>query len=95
MDFNEEMNMLLFTDNFYGYISVGDPEHIPELTYEQFINSHKRYYHPSNSYIILDGSIDLEAILSLLDYEYLSKYDRQVADFNIPMQCPSLYHLSN
>lgn len=36
--------------------------------YDQFINSHRKYYHPSNSYIILDGSIDLEAILSLLDY---------------------------
>lgn len=81
-----EMNKLLFPDNCYGFESGGDPEHIPELTYEKFINSHKKYYHPSNSYIILDGSIDLKATLSLLDSEYLSKYDRQEANFDIPMQ---------
>lgn len=86
-----EMNQLLFPDNCYGFESGGDPEHIPELTYRQFINSHKKYYHPSNSYIILDGSIDLEATLSLLDSEYLSKYDRQAVSFDIPMQPPVPY----
>lgn len=81
-----EMNKLLFPENCYSFASGGDPDYIPELTYEQFINSHKKYYHPSNSYIILDGSVDLEATLNLLDSEYLSKYDRQIADINIPMQ---------
>jgi len=81
-----EMVKLLFPDNCYGFESGGDPEHIPELTYEQFISSHKKYYHPSNSYIILDGSVDLKATLSLLDSEYLSKYDSQEVRFDIPMQ---------
>jgi Zn-dependent M16 (insulinase) family peptidase len=86
-----EMSKLLFPDNCYGFISGGDPDHIPELTYEQFINSHKKYYHPSNSYIILDGSVDLKATLTLLDSEFLSKYDRQIANFDIPMQSPVPY----
>lgn len=86
-----EMNKLLFPDNCYSFVSGGDPEHIPELTYEQFISNHKKFYHPSNSYIILDGSVDLAATLSLLDSEYLSKYDRLTASFDIPMQKPVPY----
>lgn len=86
-----EMNKLLFPDNCYRFVSGGDPEHIPELNYEQFINNHKKFYHPSNSYIILDGSVNLEATLSLLDSEYLSKYDRFATNFDIPMQNPVTY----
>ena len=43
----------LYPDNAYAFESGGDPKFIPELTYEQFINTHKTLYHPSNSYITL------------------------------------------
>ena len=43
----EELSRLLFPDTSYGYISGGHPEHIPELTYQQFVDTHKRFYHPS------------------------------------------------
>lgn len=83
-----EVNRLLFPDTCYRYVSGGDPEHIPELTYEQFSDAHKRLYHPSNSYIFLDGHMDIDRILSILDEEYLSAYDRAPVPPDIPMQQP-------
>ncbi|MBQ1821412.1 MAG: insulinase family protein [Clostridia bacterium] len=77
----------LFPDNCYRHVSGGDPSCIPDLTYEQFIRSHKKYYHPSNARISLVGSIDTDAVLSKID-AFLSAYDRLDADFTIPMQAP-------
>lgn len=83
-----ELLRMLFPDNCYHYESGGDPVSIPDLTYEQFIAAHKKYYHPSNSYIYLDGPVDIDAVLELIDTEYLSKYDRSEAEHDIPLQKP-------
>ena len=56
----------LFPDNTYGVESGGNPENIPELSYEEFLNFHRTYYHPSNSYIYLYGNMDMEERLRLL-----------------------------
>lgn len=85
-----EMDRVLYRDTVYKYCSGGDPEHIPELTYEHFIEMHKKYYHPSNSYICLDGSIDIDAVLAKID-GFLSVYDRSSADFTIDAQPPRGY----
>jgi len=79
------MNRLLFPDNCYSAESGGHPEHIPDLTYEQFIANHQKFYHPSNSRIILVGSVALEDALAHID-GYLAPYTRQEACFPIPMQ---------
>lgn len=79
------MSKLMFPDNCYSMESGGHPEHIPDLTYEQFIANHQKYYHPSNARIMLCGTVDLEAALSHID-AYLAPYERQSADFPIPMQ---------
>ena len=65
----------LFPDNTYGKDSGGNPAHIPELTYEDFLNFYKKYYHPSNSYIFIYGDCDMQERLEWLDKEYLSAYD--------------------
>lgn len=65
----------LFPDNCYSRESGGHPSKIPSLTYEQFINGHKKYYHPSNSYIILDGDLDIEKVTEFIDREYLCNFD--------------------
>ena len=65
----------LLPSTAYGYESGGDPVYIPELTQEDFINFHKKFYHPSNSYIYLYGDMDAVAELEFIDREYLSKYD--------------------
>ncbi len=65
----------LFPDNAYFYESGGDPAAIPNLTYEDFLEFHKKYYHPSNSYISLYGDLDVTERLEFLDREYLSAFD--------------------
>lgn len=83
-----EMNRKLFPDSCYRYVSGGDPDRIPDLTYEQFLDNHRRFYHPSNSYIFLDGRIDVKQVLSVLNEEYLSGYQRQNREIIIPIQPP-------
>ena len=78
----------LFPDNTYHYESGGDPECIPDLTYEEFLNFHRKYYHPSNSYIYLYGKMDFEERLNWLDQEYLSQFDCTPVDSAIALQRP-------
>ena len=82
-----EMQRLLFPDSCYRFVSGGDPKCIPDLTYEQFLANHRKYYHPSNARISLIGSIEVTPVLSKID-SFLAAYDRQEADFAIPMQGP-------
>lgn len=63
----------LFPDTPYKYESGGAPASIPDLTFEDFCASHKKFYHPSNAVMFLDGRLDLDASLSLLD-SYLAEY---------------------
>ena len=78
----------LYPDTSYGVESGGDPLHIPELTYENFIAFHQKYYHPSNSFIYLYGDMDIEERLSFLDREYLNEYDAIEVDSEIKLQTP-------
>ncbi len=78
----------LFPDTSYANESGGDPEFIPDLTYEQFLDFHRTYYHPSNSYIYLYGNMDMEERLSWLDREYLSHFDKKEIDSAIRLQEP-------
>ncbi|MBQ9388530.1 MAG: insulinase family protein [Lachnospiraceae bacterium] len=78
----------LYPDICYGYESGGLPTSIPTLSYEEFKAFHRRYYHPSNSYIYLYGNMDMDERLEWLDTEYLSKFDRQDPDSAIPFQKP-------
>lgn len=76
----------MFPDTPYGVNSGGDPEKIPTLTYEDYLEFHKKYYHPSNSYIVLYGNVDMEERLSWLDENYLSAFDKKDIDAFIPKQ---------
>ena len=78
---------LMFPDTCYGKDSGGDPDHIPELTYEQYKENHRRFYHPSNSYIFLDGKVDLDSVFAKLD-GFLKDYDRIDPDSEIALQAP-------
>lgn len=84
----DETMKTLFPNNSYGFTSGGHPEHITDLTYEQFIETHKRFYHPTNSIIFLDGHMKLEKVLEYIDTEYLSKYDYKENDFDFSKQEP-------
>ena len=78
----------LFPDNTYSVESGGDPEVIPELTYERFLNFHRKYYHPSNSYIYLYGDMNMEEKLRWLDEKYLSDFENEPVDSEIHLQKP-------
>ena len=78
----------LYPDTTYSVESGGDPKDIPNLTYEQFLDFHRTFYHPSNSYIYLYGDMDMAQKLDWLDREYLSKYDHKEIDSEIQYQKP-------
>jgi len=76
----------LFPDTPYGFDSGGDPEHIPELTYEQFVSFHHQYYHPSNCRIFLYGNISTQTYLSFLEEHFLEQFSCRAIDSEIPYQ---------
>lgn len=78
-----KIQSVMFPDNAYQYESGGDPKAIIDLSYEEFINFHKKYYHPSNSYIFMYGNMDVEEKLEWLDKEYLSNFDKIEIDSEI------------
>jgi Zn-dependent M16 (insulinase) family peptidase len=80
----------LFPDTPYGFESGGDPEFIPNLTYDDFINFHKKYYHPSNSYIYLYGDLDIEKALKFIDESYLKDFDK--IDINSSIEKQSTFN---
>ena len=77
------INESLFPDSVYGKDSGGDPDIIPSLTREEYLDFHRKYYHPSNSYIYLYGNVDFEKELEFIDEEYLSNYDYLKVDSEI------------
>ena len=85
---DEEAKCQLFPDTSYGFASGGNPAYITDLSYEQFIETHKRFYHPSNAKIILDGHMEVERFLAYINDEYLSKYDYKAPDFDFERQTP-------
>ena len=78
----------LFPDTPYGVESGGDPDCIPDLTYEEYLDFHRTWYHPSNSYLFLYGNVDMEERLDFIDREYLSRFDYREIDSSIPYQKP-------
>ena len=81
-----QVNKILFPDNTYGVSSGGYPVAIPGLTYEYFKEFHNKYYHPSNSYILLYGNADLNKELQFINAEYLSTYEKSEEKVEIPLQ---------
>ena len=73
----------LFKGHSYGEESGGDPDYIPSLTYEKFLDMHSKYYHPSNSYIYLYGDMDMAKKLERIDREYLDKFEYRFVDSKI------------
>ncbi|MBS5146660.1 MAG: insulinase family protein [Collinsella intestinalis] len=68
---DDAVNRALFPDTTYACESGGDPRAIPQLTYEQFLDTHARHYNLANSYIVLYGDMEVERELAFLDERYL------------------------
>lgn len=76
----------LFPDTAYGYESGGDPQVMPELTYGEFLDFHKRFYHPSNSRIFFYGNGNTRAYLDYLHNKFLKDFQRKTIDSSIGLQ---------
>lgn len=90
LDTNIEASLreMLFPDTCYQYDSGGVPAHIPSLSFDQFKETHRRFYHPSNARIILDGSVNIEEILNDISNHFLNDYSEEKPDFALLHQSP-------
>ncbi|GFN35522.1 insulinase family protein [Tepidimicrobium xylanilyticum] len=84
----EAIGKSLYPDTCYQYSSGGNPDVIPELTYDDFLDFHRKFYHPSNSYIFLYGNGNIEKQLKHIDENYLSNFDKAQIDSTIKIQMP-------
>ncbi len=78
----------LFPHTIYANASGGDPEFIPDLSYEEFLEFHRTYYHPSNCFLYLYGDMDMAEYLNWIDEQYLSRYEKISIDETIEMEPP-------
>ncbi len=83
----------------YCYDSGGNPKYITDLTYEEFLEFHKKNYHPSNAVMYLYGKLDIEEYMNILDSEFLYKYEYRQSGFDTDIKaedCPDItvYHPS-
>lgn len=81
-------NEAQFPDTTYGVSSGGDPEVIPQLSYEDFLQFHRKHYHPSNSKTVVYGDLDIDAMLEMMDADYLSHFDRDPVEVTVKEQQP-------
>lgn len=74
----------LFPTTTYHYNSGGDPEHIPDLTWEQLRAFHATHYHPSNAVFMTYGSFPVDEHQAMFEDLALARFERQALDFSIP-----------
>lgn len=84
---------ILFPDNCYRFESGGDPAAIPNLTYEQYCDTYRRFYHPSNARFFLDGSVPMDKTLAEIN-SYLDKFERNEEKHILPLQTPKAAELT-
>ncbi|TMF52975.1 MAG: hypothetical protein E6I21_03360 [Chloroflexi bacterium] len=74
----------LFPGLPYAYVSGGDPQDIPNLTWDHLKQFHARYYHPSNARFYTYGNQSLETTLETIERSALSRFQRIEVDSSIP-----------
>ena len=85
---DKTINKSLFPDTIYRWSSGGDPDEILKLTNQQLLETHKKFYCPSNSLMFLYGQLDLEDTLKYIDENYLSKFSKNEKKVTIELQKP-------
>lgn len=85
---SDTLTFNLHPNSTYGVDSGGAPKEIPNLTYENFLNFHKKFYHPSNSYIYLYGNMNYEEVLKFIEDNYLNSFDFEEIDSEIKLNSP-------
>ena len=85
---SDALNRALFPDAVYALDAGGNPDCIPDLSYEAFVGFHKKFYHPENAFIYFYGNMDIEHCFAKLDEEYLSKFAAQGLEVDVKAQKP-------
>lgn len=68
---------ILFKDTNQRYVSGGKPDSIINLTYDEFLNTYKKNYTPSNSFMVLYGDVNYENFLKMINDNYLSSSENK------------------
>ena len=82
----EAVNAALFPNTSYGYNSGGDPKEIPYLSYEELLDFHKKYYHPSRCLFFFYGNLPLEKHLEFIQEKILKNVQKKAPLPPIPKQ---------
>ncbi|MDR2801067.1 MAG: insulinase family protein [Desulfovibrio sp.] len=85
----EQSQQALFPDTIYSLDSGGNPEHIPDLAYEDFCDFHRRYYHPGNARFFFWGDDPEPRRLARINAE-LQGYGQGTVDSAVPLQMPRI-----
>ncbi|MBN1957520.1 MAG: insulinase family protein [Desulfuromonadales bacterium] len=85
---SRRMDRHLYPTTTYHHNSGGEPENIPDLTWQQLRDFHARYYHPSNSWFFSSGNLDLEALLTVVEDRVLQHFERIEPDSEVPLEQP-------
>ncbi|KHD37953.1 peptidase M16 [Clostridium acetobutylicum] len=80
---SRSMDEELFKGSVYGVDSGGKVENIVDLSYEEALSFHEKYYHPSNSIIYVYGDIDIEEVLEFINDNYLKDFNKKNIDADI------------
>lgn len=83
---SEALDAALYPDLTYGFNSGGDPKEIPNLTYEDLINFHKKHYHPSRCLFFFYGNLPLEGHLDFIEKNALQGVEKREMLLPIPRQ---------
>ena len=86
----QTLTKYLFPNTTYHFNSGGDPEHIPDLSYENFIAFYKSHYHPSNAVFMTYGDIPVHDIQQNIETKALYKFDR--LDHGLHVEPEKRYH---
>ena len=74
---NNELLAAMFPKSYPAFSSGGDPEQIPYLTYEEFLNFHKTFYSPDNCCLFLYGDIPTSEQLDFIDEKYIGRLEKK------------------
>ena len=87
---SEYSNQVLYKGTCYEYNSGGDPDVIPELTFEYYKNYYHKHYHPSNGVIYLYGDMNILEKLEYIDKEYLQYFEPTNEKITISLPKPEV-----
>lgn len=80
----DHMAAAVFPTITYHHNSGGDPEAIPDLTWEQLRAFHAKHYHPSNAIFMTYGDITATEHQALFQERVLQHFQPLAIDFHVP-----------